>query len=124
MADLRDFTGLDLVGTSTASIASGDIDTNGARALILFANVTQLNGTSPSLEFIVEGKTPQGGYYPILSTGAITVAGTRVLRVHPALPDVANLKASDLLPDIIRVRAVTAGTTPVVWGSAHGEFID
>lgn len=66
-------------------------------------DVTAIAAT-PSVTPAIDGYDPASdSWYNILTGAAITGTGTTVLRVHPELPDAANLVAQDFLPETYRV---------------------
>lgn len=102
---------LDVNGTTTNS---DDVGNLGAGGVVVIIDVTAV-ANSPSVVFTVQGKDRVSGkYYDLLASAAITATGTTRLRIHPDLTASANAAASDLLPDIWRVKAVggaSAGAT-------------
>lgn len=104
-------TTLDVNGTTTNSDDLGNL---GAAGVVVVVNVTAVANT-PSVVFTIQGKDRVSGqYYDILSSAAVTATGVTRLRVHPDLTAAANAAASDLVPDVWRVKAVggaSAGAT-------------
>lgn len=101
---------------AAANSDSGNLDipggTLGIHAII---NIAAITGTTPSLTVTVEGFDPVSAtYYTLLASAALTATGQTVLKIFPAATAAANLAASDIIPDTIRVRATVAGTTPAV----------
>jgi len=73
------------------------------RGIQVIIDVTATAAT-PSVVPTIDGLDPlTGNFYNILTGAAITATGTTVLRVHPELPDAANLVAQDFLPETYRV---------------------
>lgn len=65
-----------------------------------------------TVQLVIEGKDPLSGkYWTILAQVATAALGTYVLTVFPGILVAANVSASDVLPDVYRVRVVhSAGT--------------
>jgi hypothetical protein len=94
---------------------------SGLRGLLLFVNVTA--GTFGSITVTIQGKDPiTGTYYNVLVSAAIVATGFTVLRVYPGLVAAANLTASDVLPDTIRV-TVAVGNANSITYSVTGQFV-
>lgn len=111
---IQAFSALSLSAAS-ASVDGGDIGNTSAVGAIFVVDITAITGTTPTATFTVEGKDPVSGkYYTILQTAALSAVSTTVLRVHPAMVAVANLTASDMLPETLRVTATIGGTGPSV----------
>ncbi len=105
--------------THTAAAAgstSGDVELNFSNAskILIFVNVTAITGTAPTLTVTLQGKSPQGVYYTLLASAALTATGLTVLRVFPAATATANISANDILPETLRISTVIGGTTPAV----------
>lgn len=100
---------------ASVGVSSADQEEFGGKGLHLVIDVTGITGTTPTLTVTIEGKDATSGkYYTILSSAALTAAGTTVLRVYPGLVAAANLTANDVLPRVWRVSTTIAGTTPAV----------
>jgi hypothetical protein len=65
-----------------------------------------------TVQVVIEGKDSLSGLYYTILQGAVQVAaGLFVYTVYPGVAAVANVSASDVLPDTYRVRVVhSAGT--------------
>ena len=94
-----------------------------ARGLLLFIDITAVGGT-PTLTVTLQGKSPTGVYYTILASAALSATGLTVLKVYPALTAAANAAANDVIPEVYRVSAVIAGTTPSITATIHALEID
>lgn len=106
-----------LTHTAAASgTTSGDVELNYSNVskIAIFINVTAITGTAPTLTVTLQGKSPQGVYYTLLASAALTTTGLTVLRVYPAAPATANISANDILPETLRISTVIGGTTPAV----------
>lgn len=106
-----------LTHTAAASgSASGDIELNYSNAgkIAIFVNVTAITGTAPTLTVTLQGKSPQGVYYTMLASAALTATGLTVLRVYPGAAATANISANDILPETLRISTAIGGTAPAV----------
>ena len=74
-------------------------------------NVSAVPGVA-TVQLVIEGKDAISGlYYTILQGAAQVGTGLFVYTVYPGVAAVANVSASDTLPDTYRVRVVhSAGT--------------
>lgn len=79
--------------------------------LIVTSGVTVVTG-AVTLTFKIQGKTPQGEYYDVLSlTPVAPVAGTiNVLKLGRGITAAAGASAAESVPQIFRVVAVTSNT--------------
>jgi hypothetical protein len=90
----------------TTTNNSPNFSTLGARGVIIYINATAIAAT-PSVVFTIQGyDAVSNTYYDILASAAVTSVSAVRLQVSPDLVAAANTKANDLLPDVIRVRAV------------------
>lgn len=106
----------------TASVNSADQTNHNARGLVLVIDVTAIAAT-PSVVFTIKGQDPVSGkYWTILTSAAITGAGTTVLRVYPGLTAVPNLVANDVIPRLWRLEAVHADADSITY-SARAEYV-
>lgn len=97
----------------TATTDTADQTDENAEGVHVIIDVTAVTGTTPTLTPRIQGKDPaSGGYYDILVGVAITATGMTVLKVGPGLAATANAAASDVLPDVWRLRCDIGGTTP------------
>jgi len=82
------------------------------RGVVVVA-VTTAIGTG-SITVVIEGKDKASGtYYTLLTGVAITTNTTnRYYTVYPGLTAAANVVASDVLPEIWRVRVVANNANP------------
>lgn len=107
---------------SLAALAAGinganQLDCSDCRGLMLFINITAISGVGAQLIVTLTGVTPSGQTYTILASAALTATGLTVLRVYPGLTPIANLKADDILPSLVRIDTAISGTTPSVTAS-------
>jgi hypothetical protein len=99
----------------TAVATSQDISNHDGTGLVLTIVATAVVNT-PSVTFTIEGKDPTSGtYYTILTSAAITGAGTTVLRVHPDLTAATNTVAKDMLPAVWRVKTAVSDTDTLTY---------
>ncbi len=104
-----------LSAAGAGTYTSIDQDNFVAKGANVFANITAITGTSPTLTVIIEGKdSASGQYYTILSSAALGATGFTPLTVYPGVTAVANSAASQIVPKYWRVRAVVSGTGPAV----------
>jgi len=99
----------------TANVDTPDQTNFGHKGLHLIIDVTSVTLT-PSVVPTIQGKDPLSGkYYNLLVGLAITATGTTVLKVYPGITASANVSASDLLPQIWRVRMVHADVDSITY---------
>lgn len=110
---------------STGS-ASGDVELDGmtVRGLLVYVNISAITGTSPTLTVTLQGKSPQGTYYTVLASAALTATGLTVLRVYPGLTAAANLTANDVAPQAFRISTAIGGTGPAVTATVSAVLLD
>lgn len=95
----------------TADSESADVVNTGARGLHLIIDMTSVPGTD-TVTFTVQGKdTLSGKYYDLLVSLAIVATGTTILKIYPGISPSPNASASDVLPDIFRVKAEHSSST-------------
>lgn len=113
---MRDIGTLITHTAASAGVNGGDLELNDSAAcgIALYVNITAITGTSPTLTVTLQGKSPQGTYYTILASAALTATGLTVLKVYPALTAAANLTANDVIPSTMRVITTIGGTGPAV----------
>lgn len=108
------------VGTNSPDLAGGS-----GRGLIVFADVSAITGTAPTLIVTIQGKDPvSGNYYTILASAALTATGTTVLRVFPGLTAVANATVNDILPPDFRIITAIGGATPAVSATVSFSVVE
>lgn len=98
---------------------SADLINRYGRGVVLYLDITDASGTSPTLDIKVQGKDPVSGKYFDIADGAFaqqTGTGTVVLTIYPGIAETANVSASDVIPTTWRVH-VTVGS-----GGADGSF--
>lgn len=99
------------VGTTTGF----DVTNNQYGQLLVFVNVTEITGTSPTLTVTIRSKDPaSGATYDLLVSGAIGATGLTVLQVGPGITAAANSAVARAVPTYWHVSATVAGTTPAV----------
>lgn len=115
-----------LIAHDAASAGVNGLDMGGAqyKGAIVFIDVSAISGTSPTLTVTVEGKSPDGTYYTILESAAISSTGLTVLRIYPGLAASANTVANDVLPTLWRVKSAIGGTGPSVTANIYADLID
>lgn len=89
----------------TADATSDAIYTKGARGVRATLTATALAAT-PSITFTIQGyDATAAAWYDILTSGAIATASptTSTLTVYPGIAVTANVSASTVLPDKIRI---------------------
>lgn len=92
----------------SAAFNSSDIINDGWPGVIVSVDVDAISAGSITVN--IEGRLPDGNYYNILSSAAISSTGVTVLRVHPAIVETANVAASDLLPNKWRITVAGSPT--------------
>jgi hypothetical protein len=99
-----------------ASENSNDFEnTYNAVGAVVVIDCTAIVST-PSVVFKLQGKdTGSGKYYDIITSAAITAAGTTVLRIYPGLTAAANLTVSDVLPRAWRINAVNGDADSITY---------
>ena len=103
---------LTLVPSTTATTDGNgdDVDVGDYIEAIIFANVSSVSGTDPTLDIVIEGKDPiSGNYATIDSFPTITSTGTYVLQI-------TNFGKT------IRARWTVGGTSPSFTFSVGGWF--
>ncbi len=85
----------------TESVNSGVFPAGGA-GLRVFINVTAAADT-PSITAKIQGVSPVGTYYDLLTSAAITGTGLTVLTVYPGMAVVSNQSVSQPAPRRFRV---------------------
>ena len=103
-----------LDGAAAGTTNSTDQVNYSGRGGVFFVTLT-VNGGTPTLVVTIQGRdTVSGNYYDILATPSLTTTGTTVYHVYPGMTAAANSVANQPLPRTWRVRAVVAGTAPLV----------
>lgn len=105
----------------TANPTDVDFGTTGASGLIVVIKATAKSST-PSVVFTIKGvlldEDGNEVTWDILSSAAVTDVGTTVLRVSPGITTAANVAASDLVPDRVRIHAEHADSDSLTY-SVH-----
>lgn len=115
-----------LVTLSAASAGGNSADQTNlvGRGVKLAIDITAITGTSPTLTVKVQGKDAASGkYYDILSSVALSAAGTTVLEVYPGIANAANSTLGVTLPKTWRVSYAIGGTTPAVTATIGASVI-
>lgn len=86
----------------TADNQSADQANSHFRGLRLWIKTTAESDTA-SVVFTIQGKSPQGDYFTILASAAVTTLATTTLLVHPDIAASANAIANTVLPSVWRV---------------------
>ncbi|SRR6266536_6056452 len=109
---------------STARTATPDTfeiqGTGRSTALVVVVDVTAVV-TAPSITVAVAGVDRLSGKtWPLVTSAAILLTGTTILRVAPGLIAAANLTVSDILPPVVRVTVTHANSNSITYSvSAH-----
>lgn len=99
----------------TADPDTVELAVAGYRGLHLTIDCTAVTST-PSVVFTIMGvDRVSGKTYDILVSAAITGTGTTVLKVGPGLTASANVVANDIIPPVIRIKAVHGDTDSIVY---------
>ena len=88
--------------------------------LTVVLNVTAVPGTdtvTPS----IEGKDPNGVYYPVLTGTAMAATGTQVLYVGDGLPATANVSANAPIPPTYRVKVTHSAGSNFTYSVSAAE---
>ncbi len=101
---------------STARTAtSTSSQTVGSKGGTFIIDVSAATAT-PSVVFTVKGVDPvSGGTITLLTSAAITGAGTTMLRVFPGITVTANISASDILPEGVSITATHADADSITY---------
>lgn len=99
------------VAATSATFVSGDYLTeNGNGGLTVIVPFTAVSGAGTWV-ITVDAKAPDGSYYTILTSAAVSTTQTVILRIARGLTAVANLTANDAVPPVFRVSATLTGTS-------------
>jgi hypothetical protein len=107
LADRNNLPASGALVASAARTASADwhVATAGARGVIVVIDATA-SAATPSVVFTVRGYDPvTDKVWDILVSAAVTGVSTKVLRIYPGIAAVANVSASDVIPEQIVVHA-------------------
>jgi hypothetical protein len=103
----------------TTTQTSADLDTMGAKALVVTLDVT-LAGTGSIITLSILRKDWASGKYTTILAGlAVTANGTTVYKVSPLVAAVANLVANDLLPQTIQIVVTANNANPVTYSVGY-----
>ena len=105
----------ELIFSSAARTAtlSATFNTDATEGLF-FIDVSAVSDT-PSVTFAIDGVSPAGTTYNILTSAAVTGTGLTVLRVSPHLTAAANTVAKDIVPQAIKVTATHADADSITY---------
>lgn len=113
---------LPLAARTASPDPSDDFDNQYYSGIRVVVDVTAINLT-PSITVTIEGKDKLSGkYFTLLESAAITNTGTTVLLVYPGIVEAANLKASNVLGSVWRIR-VTHGDGDSITYSVNSELL-
>lgn len=115
-----------LVTLAAASAGGNSADQTNlvGRGVKLAIDITAITGTGPTLTVKIQGKDAASGkYYDILSSAALSAAGTTVLEVYPGIANAANAAQGVTLPKTWRVSYAIGGTTPAVTATVGASVI-
>jgi len=99
-------------GTVTASGNGGDTDLGLYKYIEIELKVTSISGTSPSLDFYIDGKFEDSGdYKPLVYQTGITATGSYYFTINP------------LIFRYIRVRWNANGTSPSIAFSVYAQVM-
>lgn len=114
-ADNLDTGALVTLSNASAGVNSSDQTNTAGRGLKCLIDITAISGTSPTLTASIDYKdTASGTYTHLLTSAALSAAGTTMLTLYPGIAATANVAASDVLPRTWRVSDTISGTTPSV----------
>jgi hypothetical protein len=103
---------LNIAAGTTGSITGPDITNAGGHRGVTVVVDTTVIGTG-SWTVTIQGRDRGSGkYYTLLASAAISSNVTTRLTVYPGIPVVANVTASDVIPESFRV-IVTGNANPV-----------
>ena len=107
----------------TTTLTSDDYTVPYGKTLTLIINATALSAT-PSVVPTIQGVTPLGVVYTVLTGAAITTAAptTVVMRVGAGCPETANLSTGIPVPAVFRI-VMTAGDSDSLTYSIQAEVV-
>jgi len=97
----------------TATVSSSDVACENGRGVLIRVNVSA-SAATPSVVFTVESKVG-GAYRTVLTSAAVTGAGTTWLRVYPGVTAVAAEAVSDVIGHTFRVTATHADADSITY---------
>lgn len=101
-------------GTTTSKTFDVITDASFEAQLVLIVKVSAVSG-GETLTVQINGKSPSGITYPILTSAALATTGTTTLRVGMSFTPIANLTANDMLPYDMQVVCTVAGTGSITY---------
>ena len=100
----------------TATFNSGDLALDQqANALLFLLNVSAISGAGAQVVVTIDGKGPDGVYYNLYTSAAVTTVSKVQAHIGPTLP--VNVE----LTPFVRVTFTITGTTPSLTMSATVE---
>jgi hypothetical protein len=105
-----------IIPAGTAATETVDVftDVSFEAQLVLVVKITAI--ATDTLTVQINGKTADGETYPILTSAALAVTGTTVLRVGIGFTAVTNLTANDMLPSDMQVVCTVGGSGTIAYG--------
>lgn len=92
-----------------------EFNTKRDTGIIVVINVTAVSAT-PSVVPTIDGiDSVSGAAYNLLTGAAITGTGITFLRIHPAIEGAANIKASEMLPELTRITMTHADADSITY---------
>lgn len=99
----------------TATPTAVDFNTKRDEGIIVVINVTAIAAT-PSVVPTIDGiDSISGATYNLLTGAAITATGISFLRIHPSIEASANIKASEMLPELTRLTMTHADADSITY---------
>ena len=104
-----------LTSAARTSTVTTDFENKTFRGAKFVVDVTAISG-SAEITVKIEGKdSVSEKTFTILESSAINATGTTVLTIHPGISDVANEKASDILPRNVKVTVTHANADSITY---------
>lgn len=111
------------ITNASANGNSPDFDNLYSGGAHFYVNVTQANGTTPSLIIRIQEKDPVSGTYStLLQSAAIIAPGFQRLTVAPGATVTANVSANDFIGRTWRIVWIISGTTPSFTATIGASF--
>lgn len=105
----------------TTTQTSDDYTVPYAKNLRLVLDVTSIT-SAPTLTVTVDGKTPLGIYFNLLTANAVVATGTTVLEIGQGITAVTGGKSADVLPNVFRI-VVTVSNSNSATYSLEAEAV-
>ena len=110
--------GIDVASSASRTVATtfGNFVNVNHRTLHVIVGVTVIG--ADTLVIDIEGRElfPPFGFYPLLTSAAISATGTTVLKIGVGFSPVLNLTANDMITAVWRVVATPSGADPITYG--------